>query len=110
MMEELRKGLFASVNNASVTDMFRRNLQKTYVITLGDLINPEATTSAAASISFGRMPSVDVENTDVISEAKSQLKKVASILAASKAGVTDPATINHIEDLQDRIRAILDPK
>jgi hypothetical protein len=110
MMEDLRKGLFASVNNASVTDMFRRNLQKTYVITLGDLINPEATTSAAASMSFGRMPSVDVENTDVISESKSQLKKVAASLAASKAGVTDPATINHIEDLQDRIKAILDPK
>lgn len=112
MMEELRKGLFASLNNANITDMFRRNLQKTYVISLGDLIHPESTasTSSTASLSFGRLPLVDVENTDVISEAKAQLKKVASSLSASKASITDPATLNHVEDLADRIKAILDPK
>lgn len=106
MMDDLRKGLFSDV---SKTDIFRRNLQKTYVSQLDDLINPSAAAGASSMIRIG-LPSVDVENTDIISEAKAQLKKLSSTLQAAKASATDATSVNHINDLQDRIKHALDPK
>ena len=109
MMDDLRKGLFSDVNKG---DIYRRNLQKTYVGQLDDLINPPANTAASAASAMMRLgaPSADVENTDVVSEAKAQLKKLTATLQAAKAGATDASAVNHINDLQDRIKHALDPK
>jgi len=51
---------------------------------------------------------VDVENSDVYSEAKSQLKKLAASLRTATS--SDAATSSHYADLQDRIKKALDPK
>ena len=110
MMEDTRKGLFSELNSHQATDVFRRNLQKTYVSQLGDLINPSAAPTAAAAGSFRMGPAVDVENTDVISEAKAQLKKLATSIQANKASINDASSLSHFDDLQDRIKHILDPK
>jgi hypothetical protein len=55
-------------------------------------------------------PAVDVENTDVVSEARAQLKKLAASIQANKASISDANASNHFDDLQDRIKKILDPK
>jgi hypothetical protein len=113
MMEDTRKGLFSELTSRQATDVFRRNLQKTYVSQLGDLINPSSAPSISVSSAPAmRMmaPAVDVENTDVVSEAKAQLKKLAASIQASKASIKDPSSLNHFDDLQDRIKHILDPK
>ena len=108
MMDDLRKGLFSDVNKG---DIYRRNLQKTYVGQLDELINPSASAASAANAMMRLgAPSVDVANTDVVSEAKAQLKKLAAALHAAKAGATDANALNHINDLQDRIKHALDPK
>ena len=111
MMEDTRKGIFAELTSKQATDVYRRNLQKAYVAQLEDIIHPDANAAAAAA-AMGRMglPSVDVENTDVVSEAKAQLKKLASSIQSNKASFTDANTVNHFDDLQDRIKHILDPK
>jgi hypothetical protein len=111
MMEDTRKGLFAELTSHQATDIFRRNLQKTYVSQLGDLINPTTAPTPAAAAGALRMgPAVDVENTDVISEAKAQLKKLASSIQANKGSINDANSVSHFDDLQDRIKHILDPK
>jgi len=109
MMDDLRKGLFSDV---SKTDIYRRNLQKTFVGQLDDLLNPSASSAASAAGGLIRLgaPSADVENTDVVSEAKAQLKKLSATLQAAKATATDASAVNHISDLQDRIKQALDPK
>jgi len=106
MMEDTRKGLFSELTTQKATDVFRRNLQKTYVGQLEDLINPP-TMSLSIATPFRAAP-VDVENTDVVSEAKAQLKKLAATLKASSSA--DAATQSHYDDLQDRIKKALDPK
>ena len=108
MMDDLRKGLFSDVSKA---DIYRRNLQKTFVSQLDEMLNPSASAASAAAgmIRIG-VPSVDVENTDHVSEAKAQLKKLAASLQAAKATATDANAVNHINDLQDRIKQALDPK
>ncbi len=112
MMEDTRKGIFAELTSKQATDIYRRNLQKAYVAQLEDIIHPDASAGAAGAGAAPRMglPSVDVENTDVVSEAKAQLKKLASSIQANKASFTDANTVNHFDDLQDRIKHILDPK
>lgn len=107
MMEDLRKGLFTELSSHSNTDVFRRNIQKTYVAALGDLIDPPANPTPAG---FSMLPTSDVKNTDVVSEAKSQLKKLAASIAANKSSFSDATTVSHFDDLQDRIKQILDPK
>ena len=108
MMDDLRKGLFSDVSKA---DIYRRNLQKTFVSQLDEMLNPSASAASAAAgmIRIG-VPSVDVENTDLVSEAKAQLKKLAASLQAAKVTATDANAVNHINDLQDRIKQALDPK
>jgi len=108
MMDDLRKGLFSDVSKA---DIYRRNLQKTFVSQIDEMLNPSASAAAAAAsgIRFG-VPSADVENTDVVSEAKAQLKKLSATLQAARATATDANAVNHISDLQDRIKQALDPK
>ena len=107
MMDDLRKGLFSDVSRA---DIYRRNLQKTYVGQLDELIHPSSTSSAASVMIRIGAPSIDVENTDVVSEAKAQLKKLSTSLQSAKANATDATALNHISDLQDRIKQVLDPK
>jgi hypothetical protein len=109
MMEDTRKGLFSELTSRQATDVFRRNLQKTYVSQLGDLINPSAGASSAAPV-LRAGPAIDVENTDVVSEAKAQLKKLAASIQANKGSINDASSANHFDDLQDRIKHILDPK
>jgi hypothetical protein len=107
MMDDLRKGLFSDVSKA---DIYRRNLQKTFVSQLDEMLNPSSSAaSAAGGIRLGA-PSADVENTDVVSEAKAQLKKLSATLQAAKATATDANAVNHISDLQDRIKQALYPK
>ena len=110
MMDDVRKGLFSELATQKATDVFRRNLQKTYVSQLNDLINPSASPAAAAAAAGGfRIGApVDVENSDVYSEAKSQLKKLAASLRAATS--SDAASSSHYADLQDRIKKALDPK
>jgi hypothetical protein len=110
MMEDTRKGIFTELTNHQAGDVYRRNLQKTYVSALGDIIHPTAAASSAAVPSFRMGPAVDVENTDVVSEARAQLKKLAASIQANKASINDANTVNHFDDLQDRIKKILDPK
>lgn len=110
MMEDLRKGLFSELNNHQATDVFRRNLQKTYVAALGDLIDPPTSAAIGSMPSFMLAPITDVKNTDVVSEAKAQLKKLAAAISVNKTGFNDASTINHFDDVQDRIKQILDPK
>ena len=112
MMEDTRKGLFSELTSRQATDVFRRNLQKTYVGQLGDLINPSSSSISSAATAGIRMvgTAVDVENTDVVSEAKTQLKKLAASIQAGKASIKDPSSLSHFDDLQDRIKQILDPK
>ncbi len=110
MMEDTRKGLFTELSSHASTDVFRRNLQKTYVTQLGELINPTAAATTLVASPFRIGPAVDVSNTDVISEAKSQLKKLAASIQTNKSSMNDAATLSHLDDLQDRIKHILDPK
>jgi hypothetical protein len=78
---------------------------------LDDLLNPSASAvSAASAMARLGVPTADVENTDVVSEAKAQLKKLSASLQAAKATATDASAVNHINDLQDRIKQALDPK
>ena len=106
MMDDLRKGLFGELTTQKPTDVFRRNLQKTYVSQLHGLINPIAAAAATAGIRVGAP--MDIENSDIISEAKSQLKKLAASLKSAHS--SDPVTQSHYDDLQDRIKKALDPK
>ena len=110
MMEDLRKGLFSELVNHQATDVYRRNLQKTYVAALGDLIDPPASPAIGPLPSFVLAPISDVKNTDVVSEAKAQLKKLATTIASNKASINDASSLNHFDDVQDRIKKILDPK
>jgi len=88
MFSDLRKGIWTEIYNGKSIDTYRRNLQKSHVEILGRLLSGSS---------------------DVKSVARGELKRLQKdAKAASYRGNT--LTRYHLQDVADRIDAILDPK
>ncbi|MCG1037337.1 zinc-dependent metalloprotease [Polaribacter sargassicola] len=88
MFSDLRKGIWTELYNGRSIDTYRRNLQKSHVEILGELLSGSS---------------------DIKSVARGELKRLQKdAKAASYRGNT--LTRYHLQDVVDRIDAILDPK
>ncbi len=94
LMLDLRKGIWGELQAANVTiDIFRRNLQRTYLEVLNDRLN-------------GRQPATD----EARSVMRGELRDLDALLKVALGRTTDRATRLHLQDARDQIARILDPK
>jgi hypothetical protein len=111
-LEDLKKGIWSELATHKAIDNYRRNLQKAFVERMGALVNPAATPAGASvggiTISFG--PLIDVKKTDIISVAKGTLRSLKAEIAASIPATTDKMSRYHLQDLNERIDRILNPR
>jgi hypothetical protein len=110
-MDDLKKGIWSELATRKPIDNYRRNLQKAYVERLGAIINPAPAGGAAMGgfiISFG--PSIDPKKSDISSVAKGILRQLKAEVAAAAPAYSDRLSRYHLQDLNDRISKILDPK
>ena len=93
-LRELRKGVWAELAKpGAVIDIYRRNLQRSYLGTIDDRLNGNTEPSdEVRALLRGELRALDVE------------------LQGSIAGTTDVATKRHLEDSRDQIAMILDPR
>lgn len=113
LFTNLKGSIFTELTNASAIDIYRRNLQKTYVTSLIDLMKPTTVTvrSIPPGASYGmRFRSVDLGLTDVPSTVRANLELIRKDIKTKIAGTTDADTKNHLIDLLNRISNTLDPK
>jgi len=109
MLTDLRKGVWSELATKQPIDIYRRNLQKSYVEALDRLINPEPTSGMMISFGGAITPSINPRTTDAISIAKAQLRTLASEIRAALPSYSDASTRAHLQDVLDRINESLNP-
>ena len=109
---DLKKGIWSELTTARAIDVYRRNLQKSYVNTLINILNPPA---APATASFGggiviSMGSSSTDKYDTKSVVRAHLQKLRAEATAAAATNPDALSKFHLLDISFRISKALDPK
>lgn len=109
LFSDLKKGIWGELAARKPIDAYRRNLQKSYVNIVSNLVNPPApqqfTIAPGITISTGSN-----DKSDVRSVARGHLTSLRAEIAAAAAGSTDLMTKYHLQDLLKRIDNALNPK
>jgi len=112
MLNDLKNGIWSELYSKKPIDVYRRNLQKSFVERIGNIINPPAAQGGGSfggiTISFG--PSIDPKKSDMISVLKGTLRQLRTDINAAIPATSDRMTKYHLQDVSERIARILDPK
>jgi len=111
MVTDLRKGIFSELASRKTIDVYRRNLQKSFVDRLINNLMPDNTPSITVSTGRVSIGSGDYSKTnDAMSIAKLQLRILASEIKAALPAYTETLSRAHLQDELDRIDRTLNPK
>ncbi len=110
LLGDLKQSIFTELASKKPIDIYRRNLQKSYVERLGSIINPAPVQLITINFGNGPAPVVDTKKSDIISYLKGHARELKAAIDAAAAGTSDKASKYHLQDLSDRLRKILDPK
>ena len=112
LLGDLKSGICSEVAARQSTEIYRRNLQKSYVLALTRLIDGGAVAASGTpggfAIQVSSGPSTD--KSDLKSVVKAHLSALRTELLAATAVVSDPMTRYHWKDLADRIDLALNPR
>src|SRR5690606_25918624 len=106
MLSDVRRSVFSELAGRKTIDVYRRQLQKSFVEKLIALANP----SKQEQASLSKSGDINFTNSDIMSVVKGQLRAIAADARRTANSYGDAASKNHLLDLQDRIRQALDPK
>lgn len=109
-MDDLRKGIWSELPARKVIDPYRRNLQKSFVERLGTIVAPPAAPAAGGGIVISFGPAIDPKRSDILSVAKGTLRTLKADIAAAIPAYTDRMSRMHLQDLNERIDRILNPR
>jgi hypothetical protein len=111
LLADLKKGIWSELAARKPIDIYRRNLQKSYVNTLNSIINPPAagiTSGGGFTISFG--PAVSTDKSDIKSIVRAHLHQLRNEVRQAAAAIRDEMSRYHLQDVATRIDNALDPK
>lgn len=94
MLEDLRNGIWAEINAGDSIDPYRRNLQRTYVQAIHDLMDSDDS---------------EVNISDIKPMLRDELRILGDQIEDSLNGSPDRITRVHLRDISERIDDILDP-
>jgi hypothetical protein len=111
-MGDVKAGVWAELATKKPIDVYRRNLQKTYVNTLINILNPPAVSAVSFGGGFGpAAPSlVSAEKSDVRTVVKAHLQRLKADASSAAVLYTDTMSKIHLQDISDRISKAMDPK
>ncbi len=112
MLNDLKQGIWSELVAKKPIDIYRRNLQKSYVEKIGQIISP-AFTGPTTGISFrigAPAAMMDTKKSDIISVLKGNLRALQAEIKAALPAISDKMTRYHLQDVNDRIVKILDPE
>jgi hypothetical protein len=104
LFSDLRQGIWKELASGSKIDVYRRNLQKAYIDRMKFLLTEQMSPLGANKDYFS------VNQSDIRSIARGELKQLLVALKAKKELYKDLDVKYHIEDCMDRIQLILYPK
>lgn len=95
LFTDMRQGIWGELYNGRTIDTYRRNLQKEHVARLGELMNLE---------------NDEFANSDIPSIAMATLNRLERDVRTGLSRQNDATSRYHLQDIQKRIDAILNPK
>ncbi|MEX1383399.1 zinc-dependent metalloprotease [Lutibacter sp.] len=109
MMSDLRIGIWTELRSGRSIDTYRRNLQRAHIEQLASLMTAKDTRGSRGS-SYVKGTAVTVKQSDIIPVVRGELNRIKR--DAQRAASSAPNTITryHLQDIAERIDAILDPK
>lgn len=110
MMGDVQSGLWSELKSRSTIDAYRRNLQRAYLERLHYLMTEEQPEVPARFRAFSSRTNVDVSQSDIPALARFHLEELARDIRSALPRVRDTMTRIHLQDAQERIKTILNPK
>ncbi|MGN6490784.1 MAG: zinc-dependent metalloprotease [Agriterribacter sp.] len=111
MLYDLKQGVWSELATRKSIDIYRRNLQKSFVERVGQIVNPPATSGFGIMFSIGAPAAMtDTKRSDIISLLKATLRSLRSEIKAAIPATQDKMTLYHLQDVSERIENILNPK
>ena len=101
MMADLRNGIWTELRTGRNIDTYRRNLQRAHVERLATLMESKDVR--------GRRGTVTVKQSDIIPVVRGELNRIKR-MAQNASGRGNTITRYHLQDIVERIDAILEPK
>lgn len=110
-INDLKKGIWSELPARASIDNYRRNLQKAFIERLSVLAsNTPAAPGGGGGITITFGPSIDVKKTDIMSVARGTLRALKAEIAAAIPAYADRMSRYHLQDLNERIDRVLNPR
>ncbi len=110
LLSDMQKGIWTELTTAKPIDVYRRQLQKTYIAALNNLLNPaEVRPATAGAAGFSFAPQVDNDKTDIKAAVRAHLISLRTQINAVASTSTDTMTKAHLREMASRIDKALDP-
>jgi hypothetical protein len=112
LLSDLKKGIWSELPGRGRIDVYRRNLQKSYINILAGLLTPQSSGSSAGVITIvlGGGTASNIENSDIRSVVRAHLISLRGEVRAATTAINDSMTKFHLQDVVDRIDNALNPK
>ncbi len=112
LFNDLKKGIWSELATKKPINVYRRNLQKSYVDILDNLLNPPTTVTMNVGGRGGQVvaPSLNPDISDIKSVVRAHLVSLRSESSAAAASIADPMSKYHLQDIVKRIDDALNPK
>ncbi|MEO5945810.1 MAG: zinc-dependent metalloprotease [Chitinophagaceae bacterium] len=109
LFSDLKKGIMTELPTRKPVDIYRRNLQKSYVNILCNLVNPPKA-STVTTIPGLTISTSNADKSDVRSVVRGHLSSLKNEINAAAIGTPDLMTKYHLQDLSKRIDNALNAK
>ena len=112
LFADLKKGIWSELPSRSKIDVYRRNLQKSYVSVLDGLLNPPKSGGGSGIVIMvlGGSSTLSAEKSDVHSVVRAHLTSLRNEARTAAAATADPMSKYHLQDIVTRIDNALNPK
>ncbi|WP_224998461.1 zinc-dependent metalloprotease [Cesiribacter sp. SM1] len=109
LFDDLRPGIWSELSRGVKADVYRRNLQRTYISQLAELMQKEQRQVPARAQFFMGFTPVDVELSDIRPIVRAELLRLQRDVRSAQNRTSDTLTRYHYQDLVERIEEILNP-
>ena len=110
MMQDLREGIWSELKNGKAIDTYRRNLQKAHIDRLAYLMTAENQKKKPDFGGYQKSTVVNTSQSDIRSVARAELVTLQRHIKNAIARTSDTMSKYHLQDAQNRIELILDPR
>lgn len=110
LLTDVKNGVWSELSASKTIDVYRRQLQKTHIAALDQLLNPPAQPAGASAIAqFMAGPAVDRDNSDIKSAVRAHLVALKNQITTAIPLIADSMTKAHLRDMSARIDLALNP-